>query len=461
MAVYERHKPESTVLYQSVARAWPKIEFEYATSDQNISPHVTAEFNRYRRCGILEHGFVRLYCKDCHAEKVVGFSCKGRGFCPPCGARRAIQKADRIEREVWPQAKARQWVLTFPHQVRFWLLRSPKLFNEVISIVVDSIAVFYEQHSAAVFGQDQIYLPTAGSISFVQFFGSSLAPNPHLHMMFLDGVFARGKDGIKFYEHQGFCQESMFDVMEMIYLRLVDLFTERGYVMTNGEVSSPEDEEDLSVTQPFIPRAPKAYRRKGRLLANPLYQHPDPDVMSIESWLNVRYKWFSLHAAVSIEGTNRSGLRQLFHYGARSSVNLSLLSYVDPDDPDRSDVELRLKRKWKDGTESLVLSQRDFVERLAGVIPPTWFNLTRFHGVFAPNHAWRDFVVPGPRKNQAWPAHDDPNASDPPPTGKPSPGRAPAEYWIPWAELLRRTVGVDPEICIWTHSFESSLYCEL
>ena len=129
MAVYERQKPESTVLCQSVARAWPKIEFESATSDQNISPHVTAEFNRYRRCGILEHGFVRLYCKDCHAEKVVGFSCKGRGFCPPCGARRAIQKADRIEREVWPQAKARQWVLTFPNQVRFWLLRSPKLFR--------------------------------------------------------------------------------------------------------------------------------------------------------------------------------------------------------------------------------------------------------------------------------------------------------------------------------------------
>jgi hypothetical protein len=71
-------------------------------------------------------------------------------------------------------------------------------------------------------------------------------------------VFARGKDGIKFYEHQGFCQESMFDVMEMIYLRLVDLFIERGYVMANGEASSPEDEEDLSVPQPFIPRAPKA-----------------------------------------------------------------------------------------------------------------------------------------------------------------------------------------------------------
>ncbi len=84
---------------------------------------------------------------------------------------------------MWPRVQARKLVLTFPHQVRSWLLRSPELFNEVISVVVDSISFFYEQHSALVLGKDQIYLPTAGSVSFVQFFGSSLVPNPHLHMM--------------------------------------------------------------------------------------------------------------------------------------------------------------------------------------------------------------------------------------------------------------------------------------
>jgi hypothetical protein len=42
-----------------------------------------------------------------------------------------------------------------------------------------------------------------------------------------------------------------------------------------------------------------------------------------------------------------------------------------------------------------------FVERRAGIIPPAWFNFTRFHGVLAPNHAWRDFVVRGPTKKQA------------------------------------------------------------
>ena len=118
--------------------------------------------------------------------------------------------------------------LTFPHQVRAWLLRSAELFNEVISVVIDSISFFYEQHSALVLGKDQIYLPTAGSVSFVQFFGSSLVPNPHLHMMFLDGVFASGKDGVKFFEHRGLSQESMFDVIEMIYLRLAKLFAKKG-----------------------------------------------------------------------------------------------------------------------------------------------------------------------------------------------------------------------------------------
>ena len=62
-------------------------------------------------------------------------------------------------------------------------------------------------------------------------------------------------------------------------------------------------------------------------------------------------------------------------------MNLSLLNYMNPDDPDRSEVELRLKRKWNDGTESLIFSQRarkfTDVERLAGVIPLSFF----YHGL--------------------------------------------------------------------------------
>ncbi len=52
-----------------------------------------------------------------------------------------------------------------------------------------------------------------------------------------------------------------------------------------------------------------------------------------------------------------------------------------------------------------------------------------------------------PKRVNIWPIADEPGHSSPPPTGKPSSGRAPAEFYILWAELPRRTIGVDPEIC--------------
>ena len=45
------------------------------------------EFEAYLKCGRLEEGFLRVRCERCHAEKLVAFSCKKRGFCPSCGAR--------------------------------------------------------------------------------------------------------------------------------------------------------------------------------------------------------------------------------------------------------------------------------------------------------------------------------------------------------------------------------------
>ncbi len=49
---------------------------------------VEQEFRDFLTCGVLAHGFARLRCGDCAAERLVPFSCKGRGFCPSCGGRR-------------------------------------------------------------------------------------------------------------------------------------------------------------------------------------------------------------------------------------------------------------------------------------------------------------------------------------------------------------------------------------
>jgi Transposase zinc-binding domain/Protein of unknown function (DUF4011) len=55
---------------------------------------------RYLDCGIFERGFARIRCPDCATEYLLAFSCKGRGLCPSCGAKRAAEFAAFLKDEV-------------------------------------------------------------------------------------------------------------------------------------------------------------------------------------------------------------------------------------------------------------------------------------------------------------------------------------------------------------------------
>jgi len=46
---------------------------------------------------------LRVRCETCHAEHLVAFSCKRRGFCPSCGARRMAESAALLVDEVFPE----------------------------------------------------------------------------------------------------------------------------------------------------------------------------------------------------------------------------------------------------------------------------------------------------------------------------------------------------------------------
>jgi ribosomal protein S27E len=77
-----------------------------------LPDYVSREFEDYLKCGRLEHGFLRVRCESCHHEKLVAFSCKRRGFCPSCGARRMADSAAYLVDEVLPKRPIRQWVLS-------------------------------------------------------------------------------------------------------------------------------------------------------------------------------------------------------------------------------------------------------------------------------------------------------------------------------------------------------------
>jgi hypothetical protein len=65
------------------------------------------ELRDFLTCGVLAHGFARLRCTDCALERLVPFSCKGRGFCPSCGGRRMNESAARLVDAVLPRVPVR------------------------------------------------------------------------------------------------------------------------------------------------------------------------------------------------------------------------------------------------------------------------------------------------------------------------------------------------------------------
>ena len=111
---YRRHWPEATLLFQIVAEHYPVFRVERAAEGKPLPRYVDEEFEAYLKCGRLEEGFLRVRCESCHAEKLVAFSCKRRGFCPSCGGRRMAETAALLVDEVLPRAPIRQWVLSLP-----------------------------------------------------------------------------------------------------------------------------------------------------------------------------------------------------------------------------------------------------------------------------------------------------------------------------------------------------------
>ena len=145
---------------------------------------IKKEFDEFLKCGILSHGFLRTQCQSCHHERLVAFSCKRRGFCPSCGARRMAESAAHLADEVFPKKPLRQWV-SFPFQMRFLFAKDPKVMGEVLTIVHRAISTYLIKKV----GLTKKSGAKTGSVTFIQRFGGSLNLNIHFHMMCLDGVY--------------------------------------------------------------------------------------------------------------------------------------------------------------------------------------------------------------------------------------------------------------------------------
>ena len=170
--VYVRHRPETTLLYQIVREYWPEFQAELANHGKTLPTYVRNEFDEYLKCGRLEHGFLRVRCESCHDEKLVAFSCKRRGFCPSCGARRMADSAALLVDDILPHLPMRQWVLSLPFPLRFLFASNPKVMTRALAIVYRTIATHLTRKAG-------FTKPTAqtGAVTLIQRFGSALNLN--------------------------------------------------------------------------------------------------------------------------------------------------------------------------------------------------------------------------------------------------------------------------------------------
>ena len=452
---YRRRDPKGGTLYQVVQAGLPGFLNALEAKGKGLPFHVEREFREFEKCGVLEHGFIRVKCRECRHEKVVGFSCKRRGFCASCAGKRMVEAGVYLSEEVFPaSAPVRQWVVSVPIPLRYWMAVSSALMGQVNGIITRAIGAHYRRSGSQRLRARET--TQTASVSVIQRFGGSLNLNIHFHQLWVDGVLVGKKDAgpglewrlMKSKEPEA---EAIEAVLSAIQGRIVRLLAKRGLLNRDGsrgegdggwDDESHDDESIQELLGASVRNRIATGKHQGQRVRRVGSFGLEGEGIVASGRLCAELGGFSLHAAVrvgererrrngerEIHEKNLKKLENLCRYVMRGTVAESRLIRESS-----GDVSYLLKTPWSDGTKAVQFTPVEFVEKLAALVPPPRVHQIRYHGVFAPNHAWRAAVVP---------------------KGRAEPGVAPSESKTPissgrrmsWAECLKRTFQIDLTEC--------------
>lgn len=143
---------------------------------------------------------------------------------------------------------------------------------------------------------------------------------------------------------------------------------------------------------------------------------------------------YSVHAETAIKAQQLERLEKLIRYMARPAVADERIEVLDS-----GEIRLGLKTPWRDGTEALLMSPSELIERLVALIPPPGFHMTRYFGVLAAASKHRSELPDRPPESVA------PGAEAEEGTRGQKKGRGKRRFL--WADLLMRTFQVDVLEC--------------
>jgi Putative transposase/Transposase zinc-binding domain len=299
------------------------------TDGVGLPSFVTKEFCKFLRCGVLVHGFARVRCGDCAFERLIPFSCKGRGCCPSGGGRRMAEHAAHLVDHVFPvDVPVRQWVLSVPHRLRYRLAYDQGLCRAVLAVYVRALGTFYRQRArrAGVAGG------RTGTVTGLQRFGGSVNLHLHFHTLVLDGVFALGA-GHQTVSHPAAppTDAETARVTARVRRRIEALLVRRG--IATGETDDGADplaDESAALaglTAAAVRGRTALGRRAGR---GPLRIGADPDAPWVERQgpLQAHDAGYDLHAAVAVRADDRTGLERLARYVFRPPLGQHRLRHL-------------------------------------------------------------------------------------------------------------------------------------
>jgi hypothetical protein len=328
---------------------------------------------------------------------------------------------------VYPGA---QFVLTMPFPLRFPLAFDGRLLGQVVRIFTDTVATWYQKRHV------ERGLPAGefGAVTVIQRANSDLRLNPHLHTIFLDGVYSPDGDGKGQMFHPALAptQQEIEALVARASKRILRFLQRRGVITLvtapgDGEVTVVADEtmgekdpllaKLLAAATAGMPPAGPANKRKAiRIVLSP------DDRPVAKGNLCAQDHAFNLHAATRVAPNDKQGRLTLCRYILRPPLANDRLRIVDD-----SHVRLDFKKPWSDGTSSVELSPLALIARLAALVPPPKRHLVRYFGVLSSHAASRSQVVPAP--------------VEPTPTALDKPKNK--SRYISWSELLRRTFGFE------------------
>ncbi len=422
---YEHHRPETTLLYQLVERHYPEFLAALGERDRYLPSYVQQEFETYLKCGRLEHGFLRVHCTTCHAERLLAFSCKRRGFCPSCGARRMVESAALLVDEILPWEPIRQWVLSVPFPLRFLFAAEPAAMGEVLAIVWRAMAGRLIRKAGLTWATGQ-----TGAVTLIQRFGSALNLNIHFHMLCLDGAYTMEQGRPRFRRVPPPSPTELDAILTVITARIARHLERRGLLVRDLDSShltrAPGEDAALEILQGHsityrIAIGPHEGRKAFTLQTVPAREPTTKPFLATHAG-------FSLHAGVAVRGGDKKTLERLCRYITRPALAEGRLSLTP-----QGRVRYTLKTPYRDGTTHVVFAPLDFMARLAALVPKPRVHLTRYHGVFAPHSAWRAKITPAGRGSGIQPAD----------TGTP----AERHRAMSWAQRLKRVFKLDLQSC--------------